>query len=121
MQNAAQAYGAIAKQVASPRDLEANLLLKAASRLQAIQDSWETSKPQLHDALLYNRKLWTIFVTAVTTPGHPLPAETRQNIASLGLFVFQHTISTIANPQPNNLSPLISINRQVASGLRGSP
>jgi flagellar protein FlaF len=121
MQNAAQAYGAIAKQVASPRELESNLLLKAASRLQAIQDNWATSQPQLHDALLYNRKLWTIFVTSVTAPGHQLPTETRQNIASLGLFVFQQTISLIANPQPKNLSPLISINREVASGLRGSP
>jgi hypothetical protein len=38
MRSAAQAYGAIAKQVASPRDLEADLLLKAASRLLILFD-----------------------------------------------------------------------------------
>ena len=41
MQNAAQAYGAVAKQIANPRELEADLLLKAASRLQAIYDGWD--------------------------------------------------------------------------------
>ena len=41
MQNAAQAYGTVAKQIASPRELEADLLLKAAARLQAIHDGWD--------------------------------------------------------------------------------
>jgi flagellar protein FlaF len=91
MRSAAQAYGTVARQVASPRELEATLLLKAASRLQAVQDGWDRTKPELDDALRYNRKLWTIFVTAITSPDHPLPPEVRQNVANLGLFVLnQH-------------------------------
>jgi flagellar protein FlaF len=120
MRSAAQAYGAIAKQVASPRDLEAALLLKAASRLQAVQDGWNNSRPQLGDALLYNRKLWTHFVATTTEPKNPLPVEIRQNVANLGLFVFQQTFSILSNPRPEPLSTLISINRQLAAGLRGS-
>ena len=120
MRSAAQAYGAIARQVASPRELEASLLLKAASKLQAIHDHWDGSRPQLSDALLYNRKLWTIFVTSITAPHHPLPNDVRQNVATLGLFVLNHTISVLSNPQPGRLLPLISINREVAAGLRGS-
>ena len=42
MHHAAQAYGKVAKQTSSPRDLEADLLLKAAARLQAISDNWDT-------------------------------------------------------------------------------
>ena len=42
MRSAAQAYQTVAKQTASPRELEADLLLKAASRLQAIQDGWDS-------------------------------------------------------------------------------
>ena len=42
MQHAAQTYGAIAKQTANPRELEADLLLTAAARLQAIHDGWES-------------------------------------------------------------------------------
>ena len=45
MQSAAQAYGAVAKQIANPRELEADLLLKAASRLQAVHDAWDRKKP----------------------------------------------------------------------------
>jgi len=119
MQSAAQAYRAVAKQVASPRDLEADLLLKAASKLQAVQDSWENGKPKLNDALLYNRKLWTHFMATITEPKNPLPVEIRQNVANLGLFTFQQTFSLLANPRPEPLSSLIGINRQLAAGLRG--
>ena len=38
MKSAAQAYGNVSKQISSPRKLEADLLLEAASRLQAVQN-----------------------------------------------------------------------------------
>ena len=120
MRSAAQAYGTIAKQVASPRELEAGLLLKAASRLQTVMDNWVEFKPQLNDALLNNRKLWTIFMAATTASDNPLPAEIRENIANLALFVFRQTIATLASPKPEQLAPLIKINREIAAGLRGS-
>src|SRR5260370_22191126 len=114
MQSATQAYRTIAKQVASPRELEADLLLKAASRLQAVQDGWDKTKPQLDDALLYNRRLWTIFITSITAPDHPLPAVIRQNVSSLGLFAVNETLSILSDPQPEVLTSLIIINRELA-------
>ena len=119
MLHAARTYGKVATQVANQRELEADLLLKAASRLKAIQDSWDQSKPDLDDALLYNRKLWTIFLTSVTEDGNPLPREIRQNIANLGLFVMNQTLSVQSDPRPEKLGSLININREIASGLRG--
>jgi flagellar protein FlaF len=119
MQSAAQAYGATAKKIANPRELEADLLLKAASRLQAVKESWKGSGRELDDALLYNRKLWTIFMSSVAEEGNPLPVEIRQNIANLGLFVVNQTISVIANPAPERLTALININRELAAGLLG--
>jgi flagellar protein FlaF len=119
MQKAAQAYRAVATQIASQRELESDLLLKAASRLQAIHDSWDNRKPELGEALLYNRKLWTIFLTSVTSADHPLPAAIRQNLANLGLFVMKHTIALQANPRREQLDSLISINRELAAGLLG--
>lgn len=119
MRSAAQAYGKVAKQTVSERDLEADLLLKAASRLQAICDAWDSNKGDLDDALLYNRKLWSIFLTAVTEPDHPLPAEIRQNVANLGIFVMNQTLSATGDPRPEQLSSLININRALAAGLRG--
>ncbi len=119
MQNAAQAYGAVAKQIADPRELEANLLLKAAARLQGIHDAWDQKKRELDDALLFNRKLWSIFLTSVTSNDNPLPLTVRQNVANLGLFVMNHTLTMIGNPQRDQVHPLIRINRELAAGLLG--
>jgi len=107
----------VAKQIASPRELEANLLLQAASQLQAVSDAWDGKKQGLDDALLYNRKLWTILLTSVTDKDNPLPAEIRQNVANLGLFVMNQTVSVMAEPKREKLSSLISINRELATGL----
>jgi flagellar protein FlaF len=119
MQSAAKTYGAVARQIANPRELEADLLLQAASRLQAIHDSWERSSAGLGEALLYNRKLWSIFLTSVTSADHPLPVAIRQNVANLGLFVMNQTVSIISNPKRETLNSLISINRELAAGLLG--
>ena len=119
MRSAAQAYQSVAKQTANPRDLEADLLLKAASRLQSIQDRWDSDQNLLNEALLYNRKLWSIFVTSATSPDNPLPAAIRQNVANLGLFVFNHTLAIQADPKPESLGSLININRELAAGLLG--
>ena len=119
MQHAAQTYGAIAKKTANPRELEADLLLTAAARLQAIRDSWDSKRTELDAALLYNRKLWSIFVTSATSADNPLPAGLRQNVANIGLFVFKQTFNTMIDPKPENLGALISINRELAAGLLG--
>src|SRR5947209_1951363 len=119
MHHAAQTYGAIAQKIANPRELEASLLLKAASRLQAIRDAWDGKKGDLNDALLYNRRLWTIFMTAVTEQDNPLPVPIRQNVANLGLFVLNQTMSLLSDPRPQRLGSLIAINRELAAGLLG--
>lgn len=118
MQHATQTYGKIAKQTASPRELEADLLLHAASRLQAIRDGWDNKRGDLDEALLYNRKLWSVFVTSATSAENPLPAGIRQNVANLGLFVFNQTLAMMSNPRPEQLGALININRDLAAGLR---
>jgi flagellar protein FlaF len=119
MRSAAQAYGNVAKQTSSPRELEANLLLQAASRLQAVHDTWDKNKAQLDEALLYNRKLWTVFLTTATDSANPLPPEIRQNVANIGIFVMKQTLATISDPRPEQLNSLIKINRELAAGLLG--
>jgi flagellar biosynthesis activator protein FlaF len=119
MQHGAQAYRAVAKEIASPRDLEANLLLKAAARLQAVIDSWDQNKSDLNAALLYNRKLWTVFLGSAMSADNPLPSEIRQNVANLGMYIMSQTIAATSKPQVEIISSLVSINRELAAGLRG--
>lgn len=97
------------------------MLLKAAARLQAIRDNWDTKKDELDDALTNNRKLWTVLVAGVSSEENKMPLDVKQNILGLGMFIFNHTISVIAqhDPDPKRLDVLVNINRQIAAGLRG--
>jgi len=93
--------------------------MKAAARLQLVKDEWQqTSLAQRDDALTYNRKLWTILVTSATNGENPLPQEIKNNIASLGVFVFKQTMEAMTDEEGNKINSLISINRAIAEGLR---
>ena len=120
MQNhGALAYQQTVKTVETTREREAALLIKAAGQMQRARESWDTSGDEWSGALTYNRKIWTIFLTSVTRDDNPLPAPIRQNIANLGLFVMNETREMTEAPQPQKFDALISINRQLAAGLRG--
>jgi flagellar protein FlaF len=121
-QTGAQAYQQTAKVVESPRQRESALLMKAAAGLQKVKDEWNISTDEeLRTALNFNRKLWTIFMSAVTQEDSPLPQEIRQNIANLGMFVMNQTREILYEgpPQPEQLTVLVQLNRQIAAGLRG--
>lgn len=72
-----------------------------------------------HEALTYNRRLWTILSTSATEAENPLPVEVKQNLANLALFVFKQTMSAETARDPAFTRSLISINRSIAAGLRG--
>jgi flagellar protein FlaF len=116
---AAQTYKNVANDTSSARELEASLLLKSAARIQSIHDGWEARKTELADALLFNRKLWTIFLDSILRDDNPLPIEVRQNVCSLSVFVINRTIKLAGDPKPEGLGSLININRQLAAGLLG--
>jgi flagellar protein FlaF len=121
MHHGAAAYASTAKvtATASPRDLEASLLLKAAAKIQSVKDQWPARANELGAALAYNRKLWTILATSATRPENPLPLAIKNNIANLGLFVFQRTVDIEIAPAPEKLGILVSINSNIAAGLAG--
>jgi flagellar biosynthesis repressor protein FlbT len=120
MHPASKAYAKTAKETASPRELEAGLLLKAAAKLQAVKDSWTDEKPAgLDDALLYNRRLWIVFIDAVTREDNKLPKQVCENLAALGVRVMTETCVLMTSPQPDSLGKLIDINCGIAAGLRG--
>ena len=118
MRHAVNAYAKTTVETASPRALEANLLLQAAAKLQAVHDSWSEKPRGLDEALLYNRRLWTIFLDAVTNDTNKLPAQTRENIRRLGVYVMAETFSMMTKPKPQHLKSIIKINRGLAAGLR---
>lgn len=122
MQPGFNAYAAAAKTAqatVAPRELEASLLIKAAARIQAVADDWAVRAGELDEALTYNRRLWTILVSAVTAEDNPLPVDIKRNILGLANFIFNHTIRVSITPAPERLAVLVNINRDIAAGLRG--
>jgi flagellar biosynthesis activator protein FlaF len=120
MNTPAQAYAKTAQQTLQGRDLEAHVLLKSAARLQGIRDNWDIRKGELDEALLANRKIWTIFVSSMSDDECQLPKLVRSNMINLGMFTFNRTIEMAVDPRPSQLNVLIDINRNIAMGLRGN-
>ena len=119
MSNAAQAYARTSQTTASPREIEAQALLKAARQLQEIQNNWKGPDRNMHNALMFNRRLWSIFLTAAEDNANPHTLEVRQNIANIGVFVMKQTIEMQIDPHPSKLKSLIDINCNIAAGLAG--
>jgi flagellar biosynthesis activator protein FlaF len=116
-QHAAQIYARSAIETSGRRELEAHLLLRAAAQLQTVKDHWSEKPPGLSEALLYNRRLWLIFIDAVSSDQNKLPPSVRQNILNIGGFVLAEIFSLMTKPDPTHVENLIRINRKLAAGL----
>lgn len=68
---------------------------------------------------MYNRRLWMVFIDALSSADNRLPAQIRSNLIKLGAFVMGETFSLMTAPKPNHLKSIIKINRGIAAGLRG--
>src|SRR3989442_15609989 len=119
MSHAAQAYARTSQTTASPREIEAQALLKAARQLQDVQANWAGPDNNMQQALLFNRRLWSIFMSAAETNDNPQPLEIRQNIANIGVFVMKQTLEMQINPDPAELKSLIDINCNLAADPSG--
>lgn len=119
MSSAASAYSRVSQTTATPREIEAQALLKAARQLQDVQANWAGPDKTMHEALLFNRRLWSIFISAATNDSNEQSLEVRQNIANIGVFVMKQTVEMQTNPDPAKLKSLIDINCNIAAGLAG--
>lgn len=117
--NAYASAARTAKTAIPPRELEAELLMKAATHLQSVADHWESRAGELDAALDFNRKLWTLLASALARPDHPLPARDRQNLLNLANFILAESFRISATASREALPSLIDINRNIAAGLRG--
>lgn len=118
--NPLDAYQEIEKATVSGRDLEALVLSKASARLQYVRDHWDGSdrKALLDEALRFNQRVWTLFQAEISEPGNPLPIEIKNNLLSLSAFVDKRTFEVMSYPEAEKLDILISINQNIAAGLR---
>ncbi len=102
------------------RQIEAWALTEAARRIAASQRS-DADPEAFLAAVRLNWRLWTIFQAELASPETEVPIELRQNMLSLCNFVDKTTVDIIADPVPGKADILITINRNIASGLFTTP
>ena len=120
--NPVTAYENVSKMTMSGREIEASVLSKAARKLKACQENWNTSdwEEKLEDALKFNQRIWSIFQGELMREDNPMPKNLRLDILRLSNFIDRRILETLAYPSPEKLNIIISINNNLAAGLRSS-
>jgi flagellar biosynthesis activator protein FlaF len=117
-----ETYRNMQKATLSGRELEAEVLSKAAMKLNFCQNNWNDPKREemLEEALKYNQKVWTLFQAELAKPDNPLPKKLREDLLSLSAFVDKRIFELLSFPTPEMLTAIININLNIAAGLRGA-
>lgn len=84
---------------------------------RALMEASELSKtdPKLHDALHWNRRMWSTFATDCAVEGNKLPKMLRAQIISLSIWVGKHSSKIIRENE--DIQALIDVNKSVMEGL----
>jgi flagellar biosynthesis activator protein FlaF len=122
LNNAVKAYQSVHKETMTGRETEARVLMQAALKLVECQKNWDSTdrRQRLDEALRYNQRVWSIFQVEAAKEDNPLPTDIKRNIILLSRFIDSRIFETMAFPSPDKLNAIISINKNLAAGLRGS-
>ena len=118
-----QAYENVNKATLPGREMEAEVLTKAARKLKECQDNWDADDrdDKLAAALKFTQLIWSIFQGEFQKEDNPLPKKLKVDLLRLVAFIDKRIFETMAYPSPEKLTTVININNNIAAGLRGSP
>jgi flagellar protein FlaF len=121
--NPLQAYKAIRNESMSGRELEGEVLTRAALKLKKCQDDWDADDrdEKLDSALKFNQKVWSVFQGELSKEDNPLPLKLRQDLLRLGAFIDKRIFELMAYPVFDKLNAVININLNIAAGLMARP
>jgi len=113
-----KAYETVNKKTMSGREIEAEVLTKAARKLKDCQDSWDANdrEEKLSEALKFNQLVWSIFQGELKKDDNPLNRKLRADLLRLSAFIDRRIFETIADPTPEKLNIVININKTIAAG-----
>lgn len=123
LNNSFSAYVKMEKMTSTPRETEAWVLTKGAAKLKKCIDNWEQKGTQrnLYQALIYNKKIWTLFQSELSKQNSPQPVGIRRNLLILCTYINKQIRSAMAEPSRAKLASIIEINMIIARGLGMSP
>ena len=108
------AYENARKTTESPQQTEYRLFVEVTKALMDVKDCLKTD-PKLHDALHWNRRMWSTFATDCAVEGNKLPKMLRAQIISLSIWVGKHSSKIIRENE--DIQALIDVNKSVMEGL----
>lgn len=119
-QNPVDAYTTMQKENLSGRELEASVLTRAGLMIKQVQDNWGAADrdEKLMEAIKFNQKVWSFFQAELSDPENPLPANLRQDILNLSIFIDKRLFEVMAYPDREKLNIIVDINFNIAAGLR---
>jgi flagellar protein FlaF len=117
--NAHKTYTKIQKETLSGRDVEVQVLRKAATQYrQVLEAVGDADKNKLLDAAVrYNLRVWDVFQADWERPDCPLSPQLRSDLLRLSLYVHRNSLDVLAYASPDKIRTLININECLAEGL----
>lgn len=108
------AYQNASKSIETPQQTEYRLFVEVTRALIEAEGLAKTDV-KLHDALHWNRRMWSTFATDCAIEGNNLPKMLRAQIISLSIWVGKHSSKVIHEGE--DIRALIDINKSVMEGL----
>ncbi len=101
---------------ASAREREYQALERSIELLRAAEKAGLQSR-ECVEAVLFVRRLWTLFLEDLALPDNELPKPLRAELISIGLWVLKE-IEQIRLEKSSNLKGLIEVSQQIRDGLK---
>jgi flagellar protein FlaF len=117
---ALKAYENAQKTAIQLKELERLAIARTTHYMTNARDNFTQGK-QSYDkyayALKFNQKLWTLIQSNIADNPTSGTASLRESLLKLSFFIDKQTMIALRNPDPNNLTPLIEINKSISGGL----
>lgn len=108
------AYENAKKSTEKPQQTEYRLFVEVTRELMAVEGLSKT-EGRLHEALHWNRRMWSTFATDCAIEGNKLPKMLRAQIISLSIWVGKFSSQVIHDGE--DIQALIDVNKAVMEGL----
>ncbi len=102
----------------SPQEMRArerDALDRAVDLLRRAEEAGVRS-PEAQDALVYTRRLWTIFLDDLSSNGNELPEALRAQLISIGIWTIKE-IERLRTGAADSFADLVEINAIIRDGL----
>ncbi len=98
------------------REREHEAIRRSIELLEAAERQGGRS-PEAVEALLFLRRLWTVFIEDLSKPENELPPKLRADLISVGLWILKEA-EDIRFERSTNFRGIIEISEVIAEGLK---